>query len=189
MHVSTEQSSTHGSFEVKELALDSIPGYVRRVVITENSPELARMHELRIRQQKQEPTKSRAQLSSDWKAYRNLVASIINVAHADLQAAIRYENPRIVSFTHRNRIKVLPNEAFDSAVEFFFGMRKIAVTDERGNIVWDYHSPFNAYCMLMGWSAPRFRGRLLKLFPTLKPVINTVLTEGGWLVAPVAEAS
>lgn len=192
MQPNVVQQNLAGWIEHQESQQELLPGYLRHIVITEHSPELARIHEMRIEQRNQgtkEDCVHEDQSLSDWRAYRGLIASIINVAHADIQAATKNENPRIVRYTHRNRTKMLPNEAFDSAIEFFFGMRKVAFTDEKMKLSWGNHSSFSAYCTLMGWSAPRFRQRLLNLFPTIEPLVAPILAEGNWIHAPVAELS
>ncbi|MFT0547037.1 hypothetical protein ACMHYO_11950 [Allopusillimonas ginsengisoli] len=163
------------------------PGYVRCLRINEESPELERMH-LRSAQQhaqNREPTRlNETQAVYDTMACRGLIASIINLAYTDIECALGSPNPREVRIYHRNRVKIKHNYAFDSAVQFFFGMEVISRTDEMMNVNWANFSSLNAYCSMLGWSAARIRARLLDLFPQLVEHIEDILQDK-WLRAPL----
>lgn len=167
-------------FDAKELELGQFPGVTRRVVINEHSPELARIGEANAQAHRDSPdpeNSDAAQRDSDRLAHRYLVASILNCAITDIQLAMRQADPRTVTITHRRRVKQMPNEAFDSAVRFIFGQEEITVSDSMMRIRREHYSSFNAYCTLMGWSAPVFRGRILRVFPRLEWFVGVVLGE------------
>lgn len=174
-------------FDAQELDIGQFPGLLRRVTITENSPELARMGEANAEAHRRNPdpeSSDAAQRDSDRLAYRSLVASIINCAITDIQVALRQDDPRTLTIKHRNKVKRLHNDAFDSAVVFFFGLEEIVISDEMMRVRKAQYSSFNAYCSLMGWSAPVFRGRILSLFPRLEWFISAIV-DGEVQRAPV----
>lgn len=165
-------------FAAEELDLGEHPGVVRLVRITEHSPELFRISEAQAlsHSQKQEPESSdAAQRGSDRLAHRSLVAGIVNQALSDIQLAMRQKDPRRTVIRHRNRTQIQANEDFDSAVQFVFGMEQAVATDELMRVRLAGYSSFNAYCALMGWSAPAFRRRILSMFPGLDALIDAVL--------------
>lgn len=167
-------------FDQDELDLGQYPGVVRRVVITEHSEELARIGEANARSHRIKPTPESsdpAQRDSDRFAHRSLVASIINCAITDIQLALRQKDPRTLEISQRGGTKRLHNYAFDSALRFIFGQEEITVSDRVLGERQANFSPFGAYCSLMGWSAPVFRGRILKIFPDLERFLPVVLDE------------
>lgn len=149
---------------------DALPvGVLRRVIITERSEELLRIHNAIDDELANDYLDS---FSDDHAPrHRSLLARVVGLAFEDIATGMRRADPRYIERRVRGETIRIEDSEFRSAVNFFFGQNP--VLDDEGMMGW--YSALGAYTQLMEMNAARMRKLVLERFDGLEEIVKEII--------------